>query len=152
MMIRMVSYCLFCILILSCKSSLQNKIKKDLSTFQITLGDCFDNDKVSVFINNQLLFKSDNVKTDSVLGITKISLIYYKYQKKGKFLIENNRNEKYLDFFVEGILDLKIIKNDIVNSFKLDIKRGKIIIIDACENRYKNKIAINQYKKSIYLE
>lgn len=148
----MVSYCLFCVLILSCKSSLQNKIKKDLSTFQITLGDCFDNDKVFVFVNNQLLFKSDNLKTDSVLGITKTSIIYYKYEKKGKLLIEDNRSEKYLDFFVDGVLDLKVVKNDIVNSFKLDIKKGKIIKIDACENQYENKITINEYKKSIYLE
>lgn len=151
-MIKLIRYCLFCFFILSCKSSIQDKIASKNYSFQVILGSCFNDDEVSVLINNKLLLKLTKVTSDEVLGTAKSSIVYYNGQKKGKFIIKEKNNEKYLDFFIENNIELKVIKNGIISTLKMNVKNGKVIIIDACEKINEDKVTFSQYKKNIFLE
>ena len=148
-MMKKVSYFIISVLLLSCKSNQHNDSIDKKYTFQIILGSCFEKDKISIYIDDELSLISDSIESNPILGVTENSITYYDSKKE---LIIFDGKEKTKNFVAYNTINLKVIKNGISEDFELDIKKGKNIMIDACEFIHENKVTIKQSKKQFVLE
>ncbi|HKB44293.1 MAG TPA: hypothetical protein VKC90_07880 [Chitinophagaceae bacterium] len=119
---------LFFSLFISSASVFPNTLTKDFDYF-IIFGGSFDKDILSLKINNYSIFK--NYKVDNRDSIVKgnLSLI----QANNKLNLQYNGNQKVTSKIIfNRILEIEITVNGHVNHFKVDLRKGKIILFEFC--------------------
>lgn len=135
-------------LFVGCVGSIKHpeKIDKKVS-FSIIFGSCFTNDTISLFVNDNLLVDKLTVRSDTVLGLARL----YISQRldSNSLLIHYNRKE----FFKPPVtlkpgFDLKILKGPETYYFKVNLKSGRLILIEGCQG----KVVIRQSKKELWFE
>ena len=134
---------IFSLALLSC-ASLQHSLEKE-NKFYITLGDCFDNDTVSVYANDSLLFKDRVFESGFSTGKVPNTFIIY---ENGYLIAEQEGEQRKVKSQINDELRLEIYLNDLNSSFALSLKKGRIMVVDACQS----EITINQYKKKVVFE
>jgi hypothetical protein len=154
--IRPMNYRLRIIIVLSLISILtlgfQKKYKYD---FTLMLASCFDSDTVDIKINGQDIINNAVATSDFSTGLTKVFL----YQaEEGLFTFwETNNKKKFnrLDFKREITID--ILVNGVKTTKTIDLKKGKIIMVDKCFVKADNgqtskQLTFRQFKKQVTLE
>lgn len=97
--------------------------------YTIILGGCFDQDEVSMTVNNRVLFKNYLVNNRDQVTRGNLSLV----QNQEGIHINYNGNElerRSVPF--EFILNIKLTVNRQVTRFTLDLRKGNIILVDYC--------------------
>ena len=131
--------------------SVKGQDYKDIE-FSIILGDCFKNDTISMIINGKTIFDSSVVTSDFSTGLTELST----YQDKKNLIVIERSNKKELAKLEirKSIIISFIIKNKENYSKTLNLKKGKIIVIDYCNRQTETgkvmkSIHAQQYRKNI---
>jgi hypothetical protein len=135
-------------LCLGCVGSSKHPEKLDKKvSFSVIFGSCFKNDTVSVFINDNLLVDKLTIQSDTVLGLAKL----YISQRLDSIplLIRYNREEFFQPpIKLKPAFDLKILKGQETYYFKINLKSGRLILVDGCQG----KVMIRQSKKELWFE
>jgi hypothetical protein len=135
----------FLIIILMMTSCANHQMEGDKTMFLIRFDSCFDNDSVSLYLNNIEIFKSIKLKTDDVVGITPIYLLYSKSSTLKVFYKKDIIIQNEID--LENKIDVTVLLNDVKTTETIEMSKGKNITIDACTPDY--KVNIHQYKKKV---
>lgn len=101
------------------------KSSKDSLQFSIYFASGFHKDNLSLRINNIKIFESKEATTDLSDGVTNI----YIYQDENNLWLLQN---KLPLLKLKGLLVLDIILNGRLEQIKLDLNKGKYILIDKC--------------------
>jgi hypothetical protein len=135
-------------LCLGCVGSVKRPEKVDKKvSFLIIFGSCFMNDTVSLFVNDNLLVDKLNIQSDTVLGLAKL----YISQRldSNSLLIRYNRKEfSQPPITLKPAIDLKILKGQETYYFNINLKSGRLILVDGCQG----KVMIRQSKKELWFE
>jgi hypothetical protein len=134
---------IFSFILLSC-ANLQHSLEKE-NKFYLSFGDCFNNDTISIYANGFLLFNNKVFKSGFSTGI--VPNTYIKYEN-GYLFAEYENEQKSFKLEINDDLRIRIHINDIDSLFNLSLKKGRIIIINACQS----EITVNQYKKKLVFE
>jgi hypothetical protein len=142
------------LLLISCKTSLQEKVTKGNFNFTISLGSCFENDEVSIELNGINIIRNEIITSNRILGSTGYYFSYYKYKNDGKLIIQANDKKKEIDNYLNNKnYEVTVTINGFKNYFLLDLSKGNNIMIEKCtENRHLGIAGINYYRGIIYLE
>lgn len=142
------------ILLISCKTSLQEKVSKDKNVFSISLGDCFENDEISIELNGAKIFQNEIITSDKIIGMTGIYFSYFEYNNEGKIIIQSKDKRKEVkQYLFDEDYKINVTINGYENSFILELYKGRNIVIDKCSENYHLGIArINYHKGIIYLD
>ncbi|TGN21629.1 hypothetical protein [Empedobacter tilapiae] len=114
--------------------------------FMIRFASCFNSDKVSLYINEQVIFKNLVIKTDDELDLTPIRVIYFSdntikvYNKKDILYSNKIDLDKEISLYIE--------KNNKIQKKTISLSKGKRFVIDGCNN----DIQINQFSNKIVYE
>ena len=141
-------------LLIGCKTSLQEKVLKNKDAFSISLGSCFENDEISIELNGLGIFQNKIITSDKIIGITGYNFTYFEYKNEGKIIIQTNNHRKEIKQYLnDKDYKVTVIINGSMNYFKLDLSKGRNIMIEKCtENRHLDIAQINYYKGIVYLE
>ncbi len=137
---------IFCLLISS--TFVFSHAPKNDFDYSIVFGGCFDKDIVSLKINNKSIFKSYKVENrDSVIK-GNLSLI----QSNKSVNINFNGNQKVASKInFSFILQIEITVNSQLNKFKVDLRKGKILLIEFCPGKNAastvKKLTIDQFQE-----
>lgn len=135
-------------LFLGCVGSSKRLEKLDKKvSFSVIFGSCFTNDTVSVFVNDNLLVDKLTIQSDTILGLAKL----YISQRldSNSLLIRYNREEIFQPpIKLKSAFDLKILKGQETFYFKINLKSGRLILVDGCQG----KVMIRQSKKELWFE
>ena len=140
---------LFFCLFISSASSFANPPGKDFDYF-IIFGGSFDKDIVSLKINNCSIFK--NYKVESGDSTIKGSLSLK--QSDNKMNLQYNGNQKITSKIIfDHILEIEITVNRHVNHFKVDLRKGRIILFEFCPDKNAaseiKKLTIDQFEEPV---
>lgn len=97
--------------------------------YTIILGACFKNDKVTMMINNRTVFKNYLINNVDTSKKGNLNLV----QDDNGIRINfngNGENRRYIPF--KFVLNIKMIVNDQVEKFSIDLRKGNIILFDYC--------------------
>jgi len=126
----------------SCAS---NQRESNKTIFAMWLDSCFDNDVVSLYLNDIEMFNDVEVKTHDILSVTPI---YLSYSKNGVLRIFNGKDiisQKEID--LGNKINVTVLLNDVETTEIIEISKGKNITIDACTSDY--KVNIKQCKNKV---
>ncbi|MES1226012.1 MAG: hypothetical protein ABUT20_61610 [Bacteroidota bacterium] len=100
--------------------------------YAIVFGGCFNKDIISLKINNNSILKNYIVNnTDSVLK-GNLSL----KQSDNKININYNRNPRTISKIIfSNVLQVEITVNKEVSKFNIDLRKGKILLIEFCQDK-----------------
>lgn len=129
-----------------CISCLNSKTFSDEKNFYLTLGSCFDNDTVSVIINDSVVLENTIPKSDFSTGIVLNIGISY---ENGQLVVRKEDQEKRISLYVGNNLKISVLRNGKKSVFDLNLNKGKYLVVDACEAE---GVEINQYKKPVSFE
>ena len=97
--------------------------------YTIILGSCFNQDLVSMKVNNRVVFKNYLVNTND--PITRGNLNFVQDEEGIRINYNGNEeNRRGVDF--DFILDIKFIVNKQVQRFYIDLRKGNIILFNYC--------------------
>ena len=118
--------------------------------YSIVFGGCFEKDIVSLKINNTSIFDHYKVENKDALKKGNLSLT----QGNKGISIFYNRDQKFkrkINFSFYLDIDLKV--NDKMNKFKIDLRKGKVILIEFCPNPHSSqkKLTIEQLNEPVIL-
>lgn len=139
---------IFCLLVSS--YTVFSHTPKENFDYSIVFGGCFDKDIVSLRINNTTIF--DQYRVDNKNAVTKGNLSLT--QTSNKINLFYNGKQKFkgkvrFSFY----LNIDLIVNKQVKKFKIDLRRGKVILFDYCaaeENRQATKkITMEQMQEEV---
>lgn len=126
-------------------SCTNNQRSHDKTMFAIRFDSCFDNDVVSLYLNDIKVFNGFDLKTNDIIGITPIYLLYSKNNILKIFNGKNIISQKEID--LGNKINVTVLFNDVETAEIIEISKGKNITIDACTSNY--KVNIHQYKKKV---
>jgi len=138
----------FCFLI-SSYTVFSHPAKEDFD-YSIVFGGCFEKDIVSLKINNTSIFNNYKVENKNTLKKGNLSLT----QANKKIHLFYNGQEKYkvrvnFNFY----LDMDVTVNKKLNKFKVDLRKGKVILVEFCpaNNASENskKLTIEQMQEQV---
>ena len=135
-------FVIFFFLINSC---VFNQVNKEKVIFNIRFDSCFDNDTVSLYLDNNELFNNYILKTNDIVSLTPI---YVSYLNNG--IIEVYNGEELLlkkKIELNKSIKVTVFLNDNETSKSIEISNGKNITIDGCAPD--SKVNIHQYKKKV---
>lgn len=118
---------IFCLLV-SSYTVFSHTTKEDFD-YSIVFGGCFDKDIVSLKINNAPIFEHYRVDNKNAIKKGNLSLT----QTNKKINLFYNGQQKYkgkvkFSFY----LNIDLTVNNHVKKFKVDLRRGKVILFDYC--------------------
>lgn len=121
----------------SCES--ENK-SSDEMVFTIDFQDFFDDDEISLQINNCVVFEGLHLKSDPSTGITNVQVIL---THKGNLKLLQSSKEKEIDCRLNERSEyvIEVVVNGNQNSFILDLNKGRYLGFDKKEN---NAVQLNQ--------
>ena len=97
--------------------------------YTIILGGCFNQDQVSMKVNNRVVFKNYMINNKDTSRRGNFNFV----QDEQGIRINYNgseENRKAIDF--DFILDIKLIVNKQIQRFSIDLRKGNIILFDYC--------------------
>jgi endoglucanase Acf2 len=138
---------IFCLLVYS--SSAFSHGTKENFDYSIIFGGCFEQDILSLKINNTTIF--DHYKVDNKSAIKKGNLSLTQANSKinvfynGRQIIKRKVNFNYY-------LNISLTINQQVNKYVIDLRKGKIILVDFCskqDNVSAKKLAVEQLQEEV---
>lgn len=139
---------IFCLLIFTCPL-FSHSTKEDFD-YSIVFGGCFEKDIVSLKINNVPIFNNYKLENKNAVKKGNLSLT----QASRKIHLFYNGQEKYkgrVNF--EFYLNIDLTVNNKANKFKVDLRKGKVILVEFCpvENASAatKKLTIEQMQEQI---
>lgn len=126
-------------------SCVLNQVRKEKIIFNIRFDSCFDNDTVSLYLNDNEIFNNYILKTNDVVSLTPTYVTYLNND-----IIEVYNGEELLlkkKVNLHDSIKVTVFFNENETSKILEISHGKNITIDGCAPD--SKVNINQYKKKI---
>ena len=141
-------------LLISCKTTLQDKVLKNKNIFSISLGSCFENDSISIELNGSKIFNNEIITSDKTIGTTGYYFSYFEYKNEGKIITQTKDKKREVKQYLNNKnYKVKITINGYENHFLLDLSKGRNIMIEKCtENPHLGIAKINYYKGIIYLD
>ena len=143
---------IFILCFLASSYSVFSHTYKEDFDYSIVFGGCFEKDIVSLKINNTSIFNEYKVENKNAIkkgnlsltqAKTKIHLFY-----NGKQKIKGRVNFSYY-------LNIDVTVNNRVNKFKVDLRRGKVLLIENCQiensSARDKKITIEQLQDQVIL-
>ncbi len=124
---------------------------KEETDYLIVFGGCFEKDLISLKINNVSIF--DNYKIGNENS-----------ERKGNLSIKQSAN--FIHLFYNGqqqakskidfrfYLNIEVVLNGRVNKFKLDLRKGKVVVFEKCtivSNTAQKKLSVEQIQDQILL-
>jgi hypothetical protein len=118
--------------------------------YSIVFGGCFEKDVVSLKINNTPIFNNYKVENKNAVKKGNLSLT----QANRKIHLFYNGQEKYkgkvnFNFY----LNIDVTVNNKPNKFKVDLRKGKVIIVEFCpannESESSKKLTIEQMQEQV---
>lgn len=107
---------------------LKNKNSEEKLYFAIDFQDFFDNDMVTLIIDDCTIFKNAILTSDKIDGMTDVSL---KVTSQNSMFIITLNNQKEVRCENEGdFLLLTIVVNEVENTFQIDLNNGKYVGFD----------------------
>ena len=140
----------FCLFLFS--ASVFPGVSKTDFDFFIIFDGSFDKDIVSLKINDRSIFKNYKVENRDSIIKGNLSLI----QSNNKMNLQYNRSEKITTKFIfNRILEIEITVNHQVNKFRVDLRKGKIIVVEFCPDKNLvskvKEITIDQFEEPFLL-
>ena len=137
----------FC-LIISSYTVFSHTTKEEFD-YSIVFGGCFDKDTVSLKINNTSIFDHYHVDNSNPLKKGNLSLtqdnknirLFYNGQQKFKSKVK-------FSFY----LNLEVTVNRQVKNFKIDLRKGKVILVEFCsgpEETVAKRLTIQQMQDEV---
>jgi hypothetical protein len=128
-----------------------NTSGKDFDFF-IIFGGSFEKDIVSLKINNHSIFKNYKVENRDSIRKGNLSLI----QSGNKMNLQYNGSQKFTTKFIfNRILEIEITVNKQVKKFKVDLRKGKIMVVEICPDKNGiskiKEITIDQFEEPFLL-
>ncbi|MDH7444958.1 hypothetical protein [Aquimarina sp. 2201CG14-23] len=145
---------LILILLIGCKTTLQEKVSKNKNDFSISLGSCFKNDEISIELNGAKIFQNEIITSDKIIGSTGYYFSYFEYKNEGKIIIQTKDKRKQVTQYLNSKdYKVKITINGYENYFLLELSKGRNIMIEKCtENGHLGIAQINYYRGIIDLD
>jgi len=117
------------IILAFCASRLTGQTTEANLKFSVLFGSCFQNDQVGLKINSVEFVAASQISSDSINSITRLSA----YQDNSAvWVTENDKKTKYSALTLERRLQLDIMLNGAWKKFNIDLRKGKIILINNC--------------------
>lgn len=143
---------LLLLLLISAETNGQGNHKKH--DFAIVVGSCFEKDTITIKINGQNVIENAIVSSDFSTGITGISVYQDRNGLVGNW--PNNRIEKDR-LAITKTISIELTINSVTKVTKLDLKKGKNIIIDKCKvsithGTAPHVVTFRQFKKQMVFE
>lgn len=121
--------------------------------YSITFAGCFDNDKVALKLNGLAIIETTFVNSNPVLSITNVGVFQ---NKKGIWLSSGDKKQRFPPIGVSDSLSISIFLNGGWNDFKVDLRNGKTMLINACfeqlRGKNKRKVTVDQHKGTVLLD
>ncbi len=141
---------ILCFLV-SSYSVFSHTYKEDFD-YSIVFGGCFEKDIVSLKINNTSIFNSYKVENKNAIKKGNLSLT----QARKKIHLFYNGQQKIkgrVNF--SHYLNIDVTVNQQVNKFKIDLRKGKVLLIENCPEQDSleeaKKLTIEQLQDQVIL-
>lgn len=139
-------FLLFCGMI--CFLSLFSRPVHEGYDYSIVFTGWFKKDRISLRINNVPIFENyllDNADPNlkGNLSLTQSS--------KGITIFYNNREKLISQLNVDFILDVTVTINKKVNHFKIDLRKGRVLLVNCPGSSAKEAICIEQIEEPLIL-
>ena len=116
--------------------------------YSIVFGGGFKSDVVSLKINNTTIFNQIKVENGDAIKKGNLSLT----QKNNKLSLFYNGDQKLKSKIkFNYYLDITLTLNNQVNKFKVDLRKGKVIVVDCSALDASKKLTIEQIQEPIIL-
>ena len=116
--------------------------------YSIVFGGGFKSDIVSLKINNTTIFNQIKVENGNAIKKGNLSLTQ-KNNKLSLFYNGDQRLKSKVKF--NYILDITLTLNNQVNKFKVDLRKGKVIVLDCASEEASRKLTIDQIEEPVIL-
>lgn len=129
------------------------RLSKNLD-FTFIIAGCFDYDTISIVINDIQFVNSCIVKSEFSSGLTGLDI----YQDNDSLWLLNQGEKVGIERMeIENELDISIIANHDSLSEKVNLKKGKVIVLEYCNWRQDDgslnrRLRITQFKKQVIFE
>src|SRR5215213_862832 len=143
------TFFIFCLLI-SSYTVFSHSVREDFD-YSIIFGGCFEKDIVSLKINNTYIFADYKVENQNALKKGNLSLTQ---SNKKIHLFFNGQQKLKGSVNFNFYLNIDLIVNQQVNKYKIDLRRGKVILIEFCpgqEAPQKKKLTIEQLQDQVIM-
>ena len=114
--------------------------------FSIVFGDCYNQDTITVSINDVKVIDKAILKSDFSSGLTRTWISHI--QKSNDLIVESEGVQTRVHVPVQDSFLLSATKNGQTFKFNLDLKRGKYIVVEGCNA----KIKVKQFKRKMMFE
>jgi len=116
--------------------------------YSIVFGGGFKSDMVSLKINNTTIFDGIKVENGDAIKKGNLSLT----QKNNKLSLFYNGDQKLKNKVkFNYYLDITLTLNNQVNKFKVDLRKGKVIVVDCASQDASRKLTIDQIEEPVIL-
>ena len=116
--------------------------------YSIVFGGGFTSDVVSLKINNTTIFNHIKVENGDAIKKGNLSLT----QKNNKLSLFYNGDQKLKSKIkFNYYLDITLTLNNQVNKFKVDLRKGKVIVVDCSAQDASKKLTIEQIQEPVIL-
>jgi len=141
---------ILCFLALS-YSVFSHTYKEDFD-YSIVFGGCFEKDIVSLKINNTSIFNDYKVENKNAIKKGHLSLTQ---AKKRIHLFYNGQQKLKGRVNFTYYLNIDVIVNKQINKFKVDLRKGKVLLIENCakpgSSEEAKKLTIEQLQDQVIL-
>ena len=103
--------------------------QKEDFDYSIVFGGCFEKDIVSLKINNTSIFDRYKVENENALKKGNLSLTQ---SNKKIHLFYNGHQKLKRRINFSFYLDIDVTINNRINNFKVDLRKGKVILFEFC--------------------
>lgn len=122
---------------------------RDDFDYSIVFGGCFEKDIVSLKINNRSIFNNYKVENRDAIKKGNLSLT----QADKKIHLFYNGQERFTGKVSFGFyLDIALTVNNKINKFKIDLRKGKVILVENCpieKGSSTKKVTIEQMQEQV---
>ena len=116
--------------------------------YSIVFGGCFEKDIVTLSINKKKVLSNYKLENQNEIKKGHLSLT----QTGNKIYIFYNRNQKSVAKIpIDFILDIQIIINNQTQNLKIDLRKGKVIVLDFCNAEAGRKLSCEQVQEPVVL-
>jgi hypothetical protein len=127
--------------------------QEDDFDYSIAFAGCFENDKVALKLNGIVVMEPVRVTSNPVLGITKVGVFQ---DKEAAWFSSGDKTQKLSPISVNDSLSISVSLNGRWNDFKIDLRRGKTMLINACleqiDGKNKRMVTVDQHKGTVLLD
>jgi hypothetical protein len=142
----------FILCLLFSSSTVFSHTQKEDFDYSIVFGGCFEKDIVSLKINNTSIFDHYKVENENALKKGNLSLTQSN-KKIHLFYNGQQRLKRKVNF--SFYLDIDVTVNNRKNNFKVDLRKGKVILFQFCPpqdaKQNEKKLTVEQLQEQVIL-